>query len=85
MSRNVPDKAILVESSPGEKMELAFIPTTKHISTDLVAKESLCVCWYRWHEGSAVGRRIPSSSHVRYIVDHPHKRMPITGRNRENF
>ncbi|GFX85507.1 hypothetical protein TNCV_3716791 [Trichonephila clavipes] len=28
MSRNVPDKVILVESSSGEKMELAFIPPT---------------------------------------------------------
>ncbi|GFQ90755.1 hypothetical protein TNCT_627511 [Trichonephila clavata] len=29
MSRNVPDKVILDGSSPGEKMELTFIPSTE--------------------------------------------------------
>ncbi|GFX30088.1 hypothetical protein TNCV_2617991 [Trichonephila clavipes] len=42
-SRNVPDEVILVETSPGEQMDLAFIPFTRQKLIDLVAKESLCV------------------------------------------
>ncbi|GFW65625.1 DDE_3 domain-containing protein [Trichonephila clavipes] len=43
MSRDSLGKMIFVESSFGEKMELAFIPNTRQKSTDLVATESfLC-------------------------------------------
>ncbi|GFV67553.1 hypothetical protein TNCV_4622331 [Trichonephila clavipes] len=43
MSRNAPDKVIFVESSPGEKLELAVIPPAQQKSTDLVAKRTLYV------------------------------------------
>ncbi|GFU07348.1 hypothetical protein TNCV_2656541 [Trichonephila clavipes] len=43
MSRNVPDKVILVESSPEEKMELSFIPPALQKSTDLKGK-GMMVC-----------------------------------------
>ncbi|GFV87397.1 hypothetical protein TNCV_4033691 [Trichonephila clavipes] len=41
MGRNVPDKAILVESSHVERMKLAFITLTEPKSTYFVAMESL--------------------------------------------
>ncbi|GFW22242.1 transposable element Tcb2 transposase [Trichonephila clavipes] len=41
MSRNVPDKVILVEYLPGDKMKLTFIPPMFQKSTDLAAKKSL--------------------------------------------
>ncbi|GFV67982.1 hypothetical protein TNCV_1872641 [Trichonephila clavipes] len=46
MRLNVPDKAILIESSPGEKMYLAFLLPMKKNLKDLVAKKSLCVVGY---------------------------------------